>query len=64
MGEKDWSFRDEWNRWVLIEELAEDSAALQRLSEEYLYPREKPVFAALISSGHELERWLAEQSKS
>ncbi len=36
IGEPGWSITGEWNRWVRVEELAEDAAMLRRLSRAYL----------------------------
>ncbi len=36
IGDKNWRVATEWNRWIVVEELANDVSALDRLSEEYL----------------------------
>ncbi len=35
IGEKGWSITGEWNRWVMVEELAEDATMLGRLARAY-----------------------------
>lgn len=38
LGDENWSIVKEWNRWVVVEQLAADKAALARLGELYLEP--------------------------
>jgi hypothetical protein len=36
LSDPDWSIADEWNRWVLVEQLAEDEAELRNLAQAFL----------------------------
>ncbi len=58
IDEPDWHIADEWNRWVEIEKLANDSHLLKEMSLEYLeYVRRDPLFfeAAWIEN---VQRWM------
>jgi len=56
IGEKDWKVYNEWNRWILVENLANDEQALQKLSKEYSKYLEK--FININSWYDRIEQWL------
>lgn len=43
--DKEWSLAEEWNRWVLVEQLAEDEKSLDQYSRAFLNMDDKSVFS-------------------
>ena len=43
LEDESWTLSDEWNRWVLVEKLADNQKVLNKLSEAYLKMREEKV---------------------
>ncbi|AXX92584.1 hypothetical protein CPU12_01820 [Malaciobacter molluscorum LMG 25693] len=41
VGEEDWKISDEWNRWLYVERVANDTKLLSKLSKKYLFHLEK-----------------------
>lgn len=43
LAKPDWTPADEWNRWVMIERVAEDNALMRELCKEYLATSDLPL---------------------
>ncbi len=56
IGEKNWKVSNEWNRWILIENLANNEESLKQLSKEYLKYLDK--FINLESWEKKVAKWL------
>ncbi|MGA1941071.1 amidoligase family protein [Arcobacter sp. YIC-310] len=56
IGSKDWEVSQEWNRWILIEDLANNSSALELLSKEYLSHLDNII--NLIKWEEKVQSWL------
>lgn len=56
IGDKDWKVSDEWNRWILVENLANNDDSLAKLSLEYTKYLDK--FINLDSWEEKINRWL------
>jgi len=56
IGEKNWKVSNEWNRWILIENLANNEESLKQLSTEYLKYLDK--FINLESWEKKVAKWL------
>lgn len=54
----DWSLADEWNRWVLVEELAADEKSLNQYSRAFLNMDEKSVFSMKKKWIKLMDRWV------
>jgi hypothetical protein len=57
IDEPDWSPADEWNRWVLVERLADNPAALEELCQRF--KRLQAGFSLIDPWPDELNSWLA-----
>ena len=56
IGDSSWRVSDEWNRWILIEKLANDEDALNYLSKEYLLYLDK--FINFESWESRIKKWI------
>lgn len=54
----DWSLAKEWNRWVLVEELAEDRKTLQQYANAYLKMEKDAVFSFRKKWIKFIDRWI------
>lgn len=55
---KEWSLAQEWNRWVLVERLAEDEKALNRYARAFLNLDDKSVFSIKKKWIELMDRWV------
>jgi hypothetical protein len=60
IGEKNWRVSDEWDRWILVENLANNEEALKQLSKEYIEYLDS--FVNLDSWEKKVSRWLKNHS--
>jgi hypothetical protein len=56
VDENDWKISDEWNRWLLVESLANNEKNLKLLSNEYIEYLNKPI--NLNRWVERVEKWL------
>lgn len=56
IGDKNWKVSDEWNRWILVENLANDEKSLASLSKDYIKYLDR--FINVESWEHKIEKWL------
>lgn len=56
IGEDNWKVSDEWNRWILVENLANDTNSINELSKEYREYLQKMIH--LDSWKDKIARWL------
>lgn len=56
VGSDNWEISDEWNRWILVEKLANNKKALKHLSKEYTEHLDKIV--NLTSWNERIEQWI------
>lgn len=56
IGENDWDISEEWNRWVLVENLANDKNSLRDLSKEYIQYLDNLI--NLTTWEKRIEKWL------
>lgn len=56
IGNSNWKVSNEWNRWILVENLANDKESLTQLSKEYIEHLDN--FINLNSSRYKVEKWL------
>lgn len=59
LSKPDWSLEEEWNVWVLIEELANDEGRLAEMSQEYLEMRDKTFIGFENKWIKQTEKWLS-----
>lgn len=45
INDPEWRFEEEWNNWLVVEELASDSGLLEKLSRLYLLRRKQKILA-------------------
>jgi hypothetical protein len=57
---ENWSFADEWNRWVWVEKLADDVTALHQYSRAWLKIRKKTLIGFERKWIELMERWVAD----
>jgi hypothetical protein len=55
----DWSLAQEWNHWVVVEELANDTEKLQDMSRHYLQLKEHTLLGFEGKWTEETEKWLS-----
>lgn len=60
IGEEDWSVANEWNRWILVEKLANDRESLKELSKNYLHYLDTLI--NLTSWESQIEQWIQNHS--
>lgn len=60
IGDKNWKVSDEWNRWMLVEQLANDQESLQELSKKYLQYLDN--FINLTNWETQIEQWIQDHS--
>lgn len=58
LGDEAWSLAAEWNRWVLVEKLAEDEQALDQYSRAFLNMDAKSVFSMKKKWIKLMDRWV------
>ncbi len=58
IGDPNWEIADEWNRWILVENLANDKKGLEQLSKEYLQHIDN--FINLQTWESKVKQWLLE----
>lgn len=58
LEEEDWTLASEWNRWVLVERLADDSRLLNQFSRRYLKMREKILIGFEAKWIELIKRWV------
>jgi hypothetical protein len=56
IGDENWKVSDEWNRWILVENLANDEGSITQLSTEYVHYLDK--FMNLNSWEDKIAKWL------
>ncbi|MEX0720157.1 MAG: amidoligase family protein [Balneolaceae bacterium] len=56
--DNNWSLVKEWNRWVLVEKLADDKKALQQYSKAYLKMDKDALFSAKKKWVMLMDRWV------
>lgn len=56
IGEDNWKISDEWNRWILVEKLANDPISLKTFSKEYVHYLEK--FINFTSWESKITKWI------
>lgn len=54
-----WSLADEWNRWVLVEQLADDEKSLGQYSRAFLKMDDKSVFSMKKKWIKLMDRWVS-----
>jgi hypothetical protein len=54
----DWSLADEWNRWVLVEQLAADTKALEQYSRTYLKLKKETLVGFETKWIELMKRWV------
>lgn len=59
LSSPDWSLAEEWNVWVLIEELANDHARLAKMSKDYLELRENTYIGFDNKWSKQTDEWLS-----
>ncbi|WP_103664143.1 amidoligase family protein [Gracilimonas amylolytica] len=58
LGDKSWSLAAEWNRWVLVEKLADDEQSLSQYSRAFLNMDDKSVFSMKKKWVELMDRWV------
>jgi hypothetical protein len=58
LGDEQWSLADEWNRWVLVEKLANDEKTLGQYSRAFLNMDDKSVFSMKKKWVELMDRWV------
>jgi len=58
LGDESWSLADEWNRWVLVEKMADDEQALSQYSRAFLNMDDKSVFSMKKKWVELINRWV------
>ncbi|MDZ7808482.1 MAG: amidoligase family protein [Gracilimonas sp.] len=58
LGDVSWSLAAEWNRWVLVEKLADDEQALSQYSRAFLKMDDKSVFSMRKKWVKLMDRWV------
>ncbi|MEX0843701.1 MAG: amidoligase family protein [Balneolaceae bacterium] len=58
LEDENWSLASEWNRWVLVEELADDERALDQYARAFLSMDDKSVFGIKKKWIKLMERWV------
>ncbi|MCC5941733.1 MAG: amidoligase family protein [Balneolaceae bacterium] len=53
-----WSLASEWNRWILVEKLADDSSALKELSSKYIELESQSILGFEAKWVGLMERWV------
>jgi len=56
IGEENWKVADEWNRWLLVEKLANDKKSLEKLSSKYLNHLDN--FISITTWETQIEQWI------
>lgn len=59
IDDPEWSLSKEWNRWVLVEQLAEDRKALQQYSNAYLKMDKDALFSTKKKWIMLMDRWIS-----
>lgn len=59
IAEPSWTLAQEWNLWVLIEELAFDKEKLRQLSEEYIAVRNDTIIGFDYKWTRKINKWLS-----
>ncbi|MTI86372.1 MAG: amidoligase [Balneolaceae bacterium] len=54
-----WTIAGEWNRWVLVEELASDTKGLRQYAREYLKMKEEMLFGSESKWTKLMQRWVS-----
>lgn len=58
LGDESWSLAAEWNRWVLVEKLADDEQSLSQYSRAFLNMDDKSVFSMKKKWVELMNRWV------
>jgi len=58
LGDESWSLAAEWNRWVLVEKLADDEQSLSQYSRAFLNMDDKSVFSMKKKWVELMDRWV------
>jgi hypothetical protein len=58
LGDESWSLAAEWNRWVLVEKMANDEQALDQYSRAFLNMDDKSVFSMKKKWVKLMDRWV------
>ena len=62
IGDPDWSLADEWNRWVLVEQLAVDTKTLNQYSRTYLKLKKETLVGFETKWIELMNRWVSNVS--
>jgi len=54
-----WTVADEWNRWVLVENLAADPEAIEQLSKEYINIHRRSLLGFHDQWNTRMDQWIA-----
>ena len=59
ISQPDWSLAQEWNRWVLIEELANDPGRITRMAHDYIALKKDTIIGFEGKWAKQTEKWLS-----